>query len=561
MMNENELKATAAQLEEFCLAEERQHGALSDVLKNYWTLIEQHQRLRSDYEEERDSRERYKQLAKGQERNPFVLVLVDGDGYVFDDDLVNSGAEGGQEAARILNDTIKFSLRQRGLEHCSIMVRVYANLVGLSKSLSRAKLIGAEKRSLAPFVASFNRSNELFDFVDAGEFKENADSKVRAMFRQFVDNSQCKHIFFAGCHDVGYLTELTQYSSQRERITLVRATSFHPQFSKLGLRTEEFPNIFRSVPLDDLSTGKQNGTRALERASTPSDQDSAATPGVCGYFFKGQCKYGNSCKFAHIKKATDGTWSNGRPSNPNEVKDWRQKSSTTRAMSALAIIPSMGSGNEMSNVYTEAPLEPQNFEKNLPQAEEIPRGQIAVNKNDHRLDAYIPMPSYEDRMAFTARTAVRKICNNHHLRGSCHNGDQCAFDHSTLPPAILNSLQHIVKTHPCPKRGGCRSLTCLHGHICQNPLCKYRGGKLFCKFPWHVHTQELVPRDFVAGLWPVSRVSTSPPDGVAGDPAPPLDDTVGSLNRGDALDDWEVATEVDKGSDEGALLIFTDSTD
>jgi hypothetical protein len=36
--------------------------------------MEDFKRLKSDYEEERDSRERYKQLAKGQERNPFVLV-------------------------------------------------------------------------------------------------------------------------------------------------------------------------------------------------------------------------------------------------------------------------------------------------------------------------------------------------------------------------------------------------------------------------------------------------------------------------------------------------------
>lgn len=70
----------------------------------------------------------------------------------------------------------------RSSDHCRVMVRVYANLAGLSKAVSKAKLCGAEKRSLAPFVASFNRSNDLFDFVDAGELKENADFKIRAMF-------------------------------------------------------------------------------------------------------------------------------------------------------------------------------------------------------------------------------------------------------------------------------------------------------------------------------------------------------------------------------------------
>ena len=122
-------------------------------------------------------------MAKGSDRNPFVLVLIDGDGYVFDDDLVSAGADGGQRAAQRLNAAVKESLRTRGLEHCKIVVRVYANLSGLSRALSRAKLAGADKRSLAPFVANFNRSNDLFDFVDAGDLKENADIKIRYVCR------------------------------------------------------------------------------------------------------------------------------------------------------------------------------------------------------------------------------------------------------------------------------------------------------------------------------------------------------------------------------------------
>lgn len=46
-----------------------------DVLEKYCQLIEDYKRLESDYEEQRDSRGRYKQLAKGQEHNPYVLVL------------------------------------------------------------------------------------------------------------------------------------------------------------------------------------------------------------------------------------------------------------------------------------------------------------------------------------------------------------------------------------------------------------------------------------------------------------------------------------------------------
>jgi hypothetical protein len=63
------------------------------------------------------------------------------------------------------------------------MVRIYANLKGLSKALAVAGgQVGKDARSLAPFTSSFTRSQELFDFVDAGDKKEGADFKIRGNF-------------------------------------------------------------------------------------------------------------------------------------------------------------------------------------------------------------------------------------------------------------------------------------------------------------------------------------------------------------------------------------------
>ena len=59
-----------------------------------------------------------KPILEDQERNPFVLFLVDGDGYVFNESLVAKRGEGGSIAAQMLNDEIKVSLRRKGLEHC-----------------------------------------------------------------------------------------------------------------------------------------------------------------------------------------------------------------------------------------------------------------------------------------------------------------------------------------------------------------------------------------------------------------------------------------------------------
>lgn len=255
MLTETELEGLDNDLTNFRVISSTHHEMIQGLTRNYARLVESYRQLRSDYEEEKESREKYKKLARGQERNPFVLVLIDGDGMVFEDGLVMAGAEGGVQAANLLNASIKERLLRMGhdVADSRIMVRIYANLAGLSKALARAGLSGNEARSLAPFTASFTRAQDLYDFVDAGDKKENADFKIREMFRLFAENSQCKHIFFAGCHDNGYLQMLTPYIGKTEKISLIRGAYMHPDFQNLQLRIEDFPGVFRAYPLDGFN--------------------------------------------------------------------------------------------------------------------------------------------------------------------------------------------------------------------------------------------------------------------------------------------------------------------
>jgi hypothetical protein len=186
-------------------------------------------------------REKYKRTVRDQEQNPFVLVLADGDGYVFSDTMIARKGDGGSDAAQRLNDEIQANLRRKGLDDCQIMVRIYANVAGLSKALAAIGLAGNESRSLAPFIASFNRTYDLTEFVDAGQLKENSDSKLRAMLRLYANSAHCKHIYFAGCHDVGYISQLTPYLSNSDKFTLVNTSGirFHDEFTKLGMKIED----------------------------------------------------------------------------------------------------------------------------------------------------------------------------------------------------------------------------------------------------------------------------------------------------------------------------------
>lgn len=100
----------------------------------------------------------------------------------FKEHFLKHGSEGGINAARELSDSVKelmHSTMGMQAEQCRIMVRVYANVLGLSKALARAGLMGHEARSMSPFTSSFTRAQELFDYVDAAEKKEGSDFKIR----------------------------------------------------------------------------------------------------------------------------------------------------------------------------------------------------------------------------------------------------------------------------------------------------------------------------------------------------------------------------------------------
>lgn len=451
----------------------RKQNALNKLLNDYSSLLDDYRRLKSDYEEEREGRERYKQLARGQERNPFALVLVDGDGYIFDEDLVRAGEEGGSRAAVRLHDAVKSSLRRRGIDNCEITIRVYADLVGLSKFLARnGGQCGKEKRGLSNFVVGFNRSHGLTDFVDAGEPQESADFKLKAMLRLYADNAQCKHIFFAACHDIGYVADVTPFRGNTERFTLVRTPSlrFCDEFKKLGMTTEELPGVFRTTPIqiNHPSPAVANkpatplpvpkSSMALpNRPLSPAKSLQASSTGeesqkVCQFHKIGKCRYGSGCKLKHI--------------NPGAPAATTPRPQTT------------GFGSIRLDV------------ENLPRKSDIPAGYVAINRDGCRLDPLMEEPTPAAVAELKRRGETGKLCNTKQLTGQCGNTN-CQYDHNPISDDLLVALEVLSRSLPCPKRGACRMPNCVTGHICQNLDCKHRGGKAFCRIPYMSHDEDL----------------------------------------------------------------------
>lgn len=193
MLSDQDLNGVQEQLQDFQRRDQGYHDALSAVLQKYKSLLEDYRSLKSDYEEEKEGREKYKRLARGADRGgsvvsngslpsgtsrPFVVVLIDGDNYIFNDRLLHADENGGARAAQDLHNAIEKSLLARGFAHCDVLVRIYADFVSLSKRLSLSKLIKPHKRSIATFAAAFTEVRPLFDLVDAGEGTKSTFTKI-----------------------------------------------------------------------------------------------------------------------------------------------------------------------------------------------------------------------------------------------------------------------------------------------------------------------------------------------------------------------------------------------
>ena len=109
----------------------------------------------------------------------YAVILVDGDGYNFPDDLMRQGLKGGQQAARHLESQARLYLKGfRGGSQLKIVVRMFLS-VGEKSRLYRDIGIISDTNVLRQFMVGFVQTQGLFDVIDVGEGQERADYKVK----------------------------------------------------------------------------------------------------------------------------------------------------------------------------------------------------------------------------------------------------------------------------------------------------------------------------------------------------------------------------------------------
>ena len=99
------------------------------------------------------------------DRDPYILVLVDGDTTNFLQESLNKGVRGGKEVADSMYNATTRYIKQclPHLNNPKVVVRIYANLSELEKTNTIPK-----PATIQQFVSGLNSGWVTFDFVDSG---------------------------------------------------------------------------------------------------------------------------------------------------------------------------------------------------------------------------------------------------------------------------------------------------------------------------------------------------------------------------------------------------------
>ncbi|THC99698.1 hypothetical protein EYZ11_000859 [Aspergillus tanneri] len=428
---------------------------LLEKTHEYKTLLEN---VNIELEHERESRTRYQpfiglgadRLTDGQNQEPYVTVLVDGDGAIFRDELLQDPQKGAPEAAVRLRQAVRAYLKDTplGTEHIPIIVRIFVNLNGLARSLYAAGVVDTESH-MRTFAELFTNSRAEFDFVNVGHGKENADSKMRKMLSHYYHNIQCKKIFFAGCHDNGYLHELRQHEGDadaKERIVLLETTPAQPSFTSLNFAMTRFDSVFRTEPL--TSDPRQRAAAAplslsptkpavevhpcIRPASTPSPApaESIASSGNGGI----------SIKYPTAAAATSYATAGGT------------------------------NGHQNISITSTKPRAPRVIDYNI-------HGQRLDPPNRHPGQSPDQV-TYKEKFE---KIKPKAFCNALYLTGRCERQHICPMEHGVkLTPGEVAIHRYKARTTLCPNGPECEIYSCYLSHHCPFGQFCQRGAD--CKF-------------------------------------------------------------------------------
>ncbi|ETN45518.1 uncharacterized protein HMPREF1541_09350 [Cyphellophora europaea CBS 101466] len=426
-------------LDLFRRQETNQAGLRNDLLDASFTsaeFLEKIESLQKELDQSRNAEKHYydlmnqamqenRDLQKSMDCNRFIAALIDGDSMPFLDKFVVRGFDGGVEVGRRLRLALSNYHRTNPLHRGDdkIVIYISANLHGLTWAYTLAGITQEQSR-VRDFFVGLSQSHPLTSFVDAGQQKEAADSKLRAQVELYYSNSHCQQVIFGGsdCGYAPFLDMLANAEDINRRVTILSPAHMpHRMLRTVAqfLRVD-FPEIFRATKIvtiqSDIEPLPLSGLKRRLNDETPPQQRHPPPP-----FYSGSHEAPTD-----INRVDE--YSAGRHSPPNP--DEYQPENPFLINNALS-----------AQTYY-------------------------VNQYGQRLDQPLLYDKQYLRFLFTKKA---RLCNNFYLRCHCPYGDSCQWDHSEdLTPLQIDTLRHKARTSAC-RDPYCNDVACTLGHMCPRP--------------------------------------------------------------------------------------------
>ncbi|BDD55216.1 hypothetical protein MAP00_000761 [Monascus purpureus] len=376
------------------------------------------------------------------EREPFIIVLLDGDAVVFRDEFLQKGERGGRAAANqlwmALDDFVSNNFS--GITSPKIVTKIFANVQGLGDLCVKAGVIN-ERRVFEDFVRGFNNSKALFDLVDIGSEKGKASDKIEECFKLHLYNCHCHQILLGCSPDDGYDHILKNTLTDVDltgRISLVEGIPSEHSMEAVreSYRVAKFPELFRTSKITTTPTWTAVATSNMKSFMTLSSSPN---------------QYAASLSRSSTNTSPSGS---NRTSSTPSLSD-------SQSSTEFQLVTSKSS----------KPSSPKTVER---------------NKYGQRVDRleYKNIPRDE-----LNRIKKMKLCNYHYLLGSCPNTN-CYHDHSQkLTKNELSILAAVARMTPCHFGLDCVDPDCIYGHRCpyNEPGKKDCHWGLTCRFDASAH--------------------------------------------------------------------------
>lgn len=369
-------------------------------------------------------------LTTDQDRNAFIIALIDGDDMLFTNDLLSGGEKGGKDAATTLSNALyNFASEHLGhLESPKLVARIYANFTSLTETLLRHKIID-KASSFHEFVRGFNSTKLLFDFVDAGSHKDSVGNKMKEMLKLQMYDCHCHQVLF-GCSDskLAYgsmLEEVRHDEDVRDHITLLEGVPFEHDLLRLQaqFKVVRFDDVFQDTKLAPL----------LPLPKAP-PAVAAALPALT---------------------RIESNKTNGSASSTNTPQmNWATVTAQAQVTPTPAARPSASRTTTPSSTTTA-----DSMIKSKSSNKSIDKNRLGMRID--RVDTAIP--NYEIQ-----RVKKLKLCNTYYLQGKdlC-SANKCSHRHDyPISNYERKILREVSRMTPCYFKTDCDDADCIYGHRC-----------------------------------------------------------------------------------------------